>query len=104
MLNAVYKKGDTAFSLEMTGHAQEQPGEICAAASMIVQTLAYAAEQWDAGVITDSEVRLTPGDCAVHIEFVSDARSAIEIQWDGILCGLQLLAINFPENVAFAVV
>lgn len=95
MITIIYNEKEKDMILQASGHAEYAPkGQdiVCAAASALMQTLAYSV---DGGTVTRS-----PDDCnilTVQAEQSFDNMAKFELVTDG----LMLLAKQYPENVQF---
>ena len=95
MITIIYNEKEKDMILQASGHAEYAPkGQdiVCAAASALMQTLAYSV---DGGTVTRS-----PDDCnilTVQAEQSFDNMAKFELVTDG----LMLLAKQYPKNVRF---
>ena len=95
MITIIYNEKEKDMILQASGHAEYAPkGQdiVCAAASALMQTLAYSV---DGGTVTRSQ-----DDCntlTVQAEQSFDNMAKFELVTDG----LMLLAKQYPENVRF---
>ena len=96
MTNITYKVTENAFELHVKGHAEYvKKGErghdvVCAAISILVQTLAIRLEAVTAKYTTHIE----PGD----VEITGEGIRAVDTFWT-VFTGLKALSDSYPENV-----
>lgn len=101
MIRAVYRRD--RYALQVTGHAHSAPaGEdlVCAAASALVCTLAQAAERLaERGILTDSRVRLAPGEAEIVCLPAEGFQCLVHSVMDSLCLGLELLAEEYGACV-----
>ena len=102
MTKITIEKTSLGRTIKVRGHAGDgksaEGSIICAAVSMLVQTLAqniYDAE--DEGLADIIDVTLKSGEA--DISYITDSDS-VNIAADGICRGFELLADSYPDTVA----
>lgn len=103
MIRVEYDRG--GCHVAVTGHAgYAERGEdiLCAAASMLLQTLAAAVRELRArGLAEDAAVSLFRGAGEVSCVPVEEYRCVVRTVMDSIVLGYELLARDYTEYVAF---
>ena len=102
MTKITIEKTSLGRTIKVRGHAGDgksaEGSIICAAVSMLVQTLAqniYDAE--DEGIADIIDITLKSGEA--DISYITDSDS-VNIAADGICKGFELLADSYPDTVA----
>ena len=94
------------FTVTITGHAQpdecEQYREVCAAASMLVQGLAYSITKFQDAQngIQEIDYRNQPGDMLLRIKPDPWAEATVRKRMRAYGDGLELLAQSEPQSVS----
>ena len=105
MIKAVYNRKENKITVE--GHAYSgEPGHdlICAAASVLIYTIAVSVENMKASEhVSGAVIDLNSGDCVVGCEPYEKFKAAITLIFDSICAGYELLAANYPGNVSYTV-
>jgi uncharacterized protein YsxB (DUF464 family) len=106
MITVVYWPGK--LYLQMDGHAMEaERGQdiVCAAASMLAGTLAENLLQADGqGILRKTpDIYLADGCARIHAEPKRAYRQSVRMIFDALAVGLELLARQHPQRVAFRV-
>lgn len=103
MLTALFQQDCTRFRIDITGHAEYNPGGpdiVCASTSTLAYTLLQCliAEQ-DAGNMSVFKYRVDKGD--VHIKFTPRKETAeyMEVIVAVIVSGFAMLQKKYPEHV-----
>lgn len=109
MINVTIGDRDGTLWLSMAGHAGAAPkGQdiVCAAATMLMYTIAQAA--LDMGSLGELErpptVMLDDGDAGVAFRPKAEAMEKGRLVLDVIRRGLEVLGKRYPENVAIYVI
>lgn len=105
MIQVVYHRNENRITIK--GHAYSgEPGHdlICAAASMLVYTLAAAVENMNRhGHLSDAVIKIAEGNCVVGCKPYEQFKGAATLIFDSICAGYDLLAVNHPENVSYTI-
>lgn len=107
MIIATYDRKN--LELKVQGHAKSaEKGEdlICAAASILVYTLAanVAEMSTDKKSFRRSKTDLKEGNAVISIAPVHGMKSVATVIFDSICSGFDILAQQYPENVRYDVV
>ena len=103
MIKAVYHRNQNKITLE--GHAYSgEPGYdlICAAASVLIYTIAASVNSMQEHEhVSDALISLDSGNGVVSCEPYEQFKGAITLVFDSICAGFEILAANYPENIAY---
>lgn len=91
------------YVLTVSGHAYSgAAGQdlVCAAASMLAQTLAANVQNLEAdGCVREMTVQLDNGSAEIRCLPCSRYRNVVALVYDTVCTGFQLLAKDYPENL-----
>lgn len=106
MIRAQYRP--KYYRLTVKGHANaDEPGKdlICAAASILVQTLAENLQQMEKqGALRDVTIRLEPGDSEIACVPGAHYRAILQMIFQTIVTGLEVIEKRNPEYMAFEII
>lgn len=93
--------------LVMEGHAGAGAvGQdlVCSAASMLAYTLAANVEQLvDTGKAREPVISMKEGDTVITCNALRRYRSVVTLVFDSVCLGFEVLALKYPENIAFKI-
>lgn len=105
MINIVYNR--TYLRLTMQGHALcGVPGQdlVCAAASILLHTLAEAADRAkETGSAREVHVIRKNGEAEVSCVPMTRYVNLLRLQFDTVCAGFGILAQKYPQNVSFEI-
>lgn len=106
MIEAVYHRKHHRLTLKGHAHSGE-PGHdlVCASASILAYTLASAVMGMsETKHIRDPKVILNEGSAEIGCCPLTGYKATVQLVFDSICAGYQLLAHDFPENISFKIV
>lgn len=95
---------DGKYYLRLTGHAgADVRGKdiICASASILLYTLVESLTKAEEMLECPAEYSLEYGEGVVRCKPKEEYESKIDSIYEVIICGLKLLADNYPQNLIF---
>lgn len=101
MIRAEYdRKG---LCLTVQGHGGGKYGEdiVCAAASILVYTLASDLKRLGRRWVRKMEVSLREGDAVISCREVHGSRAVLELIFESVCEGFRLLQEQYPDRVKF---
>ena len=105
MITITYHKQYHALTME--GHAYtDEPGKdlVCASASMLAYTLAANARALEAqGALRDMHAELNAGKADIRCTPVRKMKSVVQLVFETVCIGFDLLARDYPEQVRFEI-
>ena len=106
MVTVTFHRQDTAFTLEMHGHAGAAPrGEdlVCCAASTLVYTAVQGAlKLYESGMLASfPETALQPGAARVAAMATPEGLIRVEQMFCTVLAGFELLVQQYPAYIRF---
>lgn len=104
MINVVYNKGHNKLSV--TGHAgSAEKGKdlICAATTILVNTVAAAVEKfaYHDNVMRSHCIEIKDGNAQISYTPAHRYKATIGLAIDSICIGFELLAVSYPENISY---
>lgn len=107
MIEAIYDR--KKLTVTVTGHARSaEPGKdlVCAAATILVYTLAGNAESLaeDHSKFHHPKITLEEGNASIRVRPIGSMRPVATVILDAICAGFDILAKQYPENVTYKVV
>lgn len=101
MIEVIYRR--KRHTLRVTGHAYSgKAGEdlVCAAASILAYTYAYAAENAKRdGLVSDTDISMEHGSARVRCCVLPEHDKTVTVILDNIVNGFILLANSYPDRV-----
>ena len=99
MINVKFTAANGRNVLEVEGHAELNPGNdtLCAAVSVLVQTLAESLSRYAAGTLIESDIRKG------YARIVASEGVAVSLFFNFTLNGLRLLEEKWPEKVGVSI-
>ena len=105
MIEAQYDR--ERYCVTVTGHAgTAEPGKdlVCAAASILVLTLAADVNSARESMRRESVIRLAEGDAEIRCVPRREMGSVVSLMLESVCTGFALLARKYPESVNYKVV
>lgn len=105
MIEALYDRG--RYCVTVTGHARsDEPGRdlVCAAASILVLTLAADVNNARESMRRESVIRIVEGDAEIRCAPRREMGSVVSLMLESVCSGFAVLARKYPECVNYRVV
>ena len=105
MITVIYYRKYNRVTVE--GHAQSgEAGHdiICAAASILVYTLAANVQNMEAsGRVRDTVLKLNPGSAEIACKASNKYKAVVELVFSTVCAGFEILAADCPGNIRFEI-